>query len=126
MDNKDEHQKILFANCISQGEALMSGSSVNDQLPGYKYIAGNKPSTTIIYDKLTPRTMGMLLAMYEHRTFVQACIWKINPFDQWGVELGKQISKSIVNEMNDNENTLSHDASTVELIRRYRDYHKQK
>ena len=125
-DNRDEHQKILFANCIAQGEALMIGNSENKQLPGYKHIGGNKPSTTIIYDKLTPRTVGMLLAMYEHRTFVQACIWNINPFDQWGVELGKQISISVVNELNNNENTLSHDPSTVELIRRYRDYHSRK
>ena len=125
-EKKDEHQKILFANCIAQSAALMSGSSENDQLPGFKYIAGNKPSTTIIFDKLTPRTLGMLLAMYEHRTFVQACIWNINPFDQWGVELGKQLSKTIVNDMNSKENVLPHDPSTVELIRRYRDYHKQK
>lgn len=126
MDSKDEHQKILFANCIAQGEALMSGSSGNGPLPGYKYIAGDKPSTTIIYEKLTPRTLGMLLAMYEHRTFVQACIWNINPFDQWGVELGKQISKSVVNELNNGESKFTHDSSTIELIRRYRDYHKQK
>ena len=127
MDNNDEHQKILFANCIAQSEALMSGSSENNRSPGYKYIAGNKPSTTIIYDMLTPRTLGMLLAMYEHRTIVQACIWKINPFDQWGVELGKEISKTIVNDLNDGGNNISsHNSSTVELIKRYRDYHNQR
>jgi glucose-6-phosphate isomerase len=124
--HKDEHQKILFANCIAQGEALMTGNCKSGQLPGYKIIAGNKPSTTIICEKLTPRTLGMLLAMYEHRTFVQACIWQINPFDQWGVELGKQISKTVRDDLDNSANVLTHDPSTIELINRYREYYKQK
>ena len=111
-----DHQEILFANCIAQGEALMAG---NTDTQGHKAINGNKPSTTIIYDQLTPYTLGMLLAMYEHRTFVQAAIWNINPFDQWGVELGKKISVSIKNELQGLRADTTHDSSTFQLIKNY-------
>ena len=126
MGERNNHQEILYANCIAQSEALMLGNSENKQLPRYKHVAGNRPSTIIIYDTLTPRTLGMLLAMYEHRTFVQACIWNINPFDQWGVELGKQISGTILDDLVGNGNASTHDSSTTELIKKYRDYHNRK
>jgi len=115
--DREEHQKILVANCIAQGEALMAGN--NSDAPGYKDIPGNKPSTTIMYGQLTPYTMGMLLAMYEHRTFVQSVIWNINPFDQWGVELGKKISAAIKNELREQRSDTTHDSSTTNLMRHY-------
>lgn len=111
-----EHQDILVTNCIAQGEALMAG---NADAQGHKAISGNKPSTTIMYDQLTPYTLGMLLAMYEHRAFVQAAIWNINPFDQWGVELGKKFSASIKNELQEQNTETTHDSSTTSLINHY-------
>jgi glucose-6-phosphate isomerase len=113
---QQEHQDILVANCIAQGEALMTG---NSDKQGYKMIKGNKPSTTIMYEQLSPYTLGMLLAMYEHRTFVQAAIWNINPFDQWGVELGKKISASIKNELQEQRTDTTYDSSTTNLINYY-------
>ncbi|MBI4005765.1 MAG: glucose-6-phosphate isomerase, partial [Gammaproteobacteria bacterium] len=123
-DEKDHH-RILLANCIAQSEALMMGNiDENTQNAShYKFIAGNKPSTTILYESLTPATLGALLAMYEHRTYVQGCIWNINSFDQWGVELGKTIADSIANELKRQKISPSHDASTLKLIERYRDRH---
>jgi len=120
-EERKEHQEILVANCIAQGEALMSGNShlFDGAKPDYKTIPGNNPSTTIMYDQLTPYTLGLLLALYEHRTFVQASIWNINPFDQWGVELGKKISVSIRKELSGEDMNTTHDQSTVNLIRRY-------
>jgi glucose-6-phosphate isomerase len=120
-ENQKEHQNILVANCIAQGEALMAGNSHNQDKnePGYKKIPGNNPSTTIMYDQLTPYTLGMLLALYEHRTFVQASIWNINPFDQWGVELGKNISASLNKALTSQNTFTDHDSSTINLIKRY-------
>ena len=112
---------ILLANCLAQSEALMLGNSLS---PGKgkqacKTITGNKPSTTILYERLTPETLGMLLALYEHRTYVQACLWNINAFDQWGVELGKTLATTISGELNERKITHPHDASTRSLIGRY-------
>jgi len=120
-EDQKAHQDILVANCIAQGEALMAGNShmLSEIKPDYKIIPGNKPSTTIMYGQLTPYTLGMLLAMYEHRTFVQASIWNINPFDQWGVELSKKISASIIDELDDHKTNSTHDSSTSNLIKRY-------
>ncbi len=123
--DEKNHHRILLANCIAQGEALMLGN-VNENTQNvshYKFIAGNKPSTTILYESLTPATLGALLAMYEHRTYIQGCIWNINSFDQWGVELGKTIADSIANELKGQKISPSHDASTLKLIERYRDRH---
>jgi glucose-6-phosphate isomerase len=111
------HRDIMIANCIAQGEALMAGN--NAAASGYRNIPGNKPSTTIAYDQLTPYTLGMLLAMYEHRTFVQAVIWNINPFDQWGVELGKKISDSIKKAIISKKPDSLRDSSTTRLVKRY-------
>jgi glucose-6-phosphate isomerase len=82
---------------------------------------GNRPSSTILADRLTPETLGKLIALYEHSVFTQGAIWNINPFDQWGVELGKQLAKQIVPELESaSEPALQHDSSTNALIRRYR------
>jgi len=116
----DEQHKILLANCFAQSKALMTGNIGNNHKPeSYQKISGNKPSTTIIYNELSPKVLGSLLAMYEHRTFVQGHIWNINSFDQWGVELGKKFANSIADELNGNEINTTHDASTKELIARY-------
>jgi glucose-6-phosphate isomerase len=112
------HHKVV-ANCLAQAQALMLGRE-NAKEP-HRNFPGNRPSTTIIYDDLTPRTLGMLLALYEHRTFVQAKIWGINPFDQWGVELGKTLADEIIIEF-EGASSMSpdHDPSTARLIEYYR------
>ncbi len=104
-----EHQRILLANFFAQGEALMRGKTVAEaraelvaqglsgealeRLLPHKLFPGNRPSNSIMYRKLTPRTLGSLIALYEHKIFVQGIIWNINSFDQWGVELGKQLAQ---------------------------------
>ena len=80
---------------------------------------GNRPTTTILLDALTPHTLGMLLALYEHKVFVQSVIWGINAFDQWGVELGKQLGKTVLIEIESGGKISTHDASTNGLINRY-------
>ena len=79
--------ELLVANCLAQGEALMQGET-NTAEP-HRHFDGNRPSTTILYDRLDPYTLGMLLALYEHKTFAEAAIWGINPFDQWGSNSAK-------------------------------------
>lgn len=117
---EETHHNLLLANCLAQGEALMNGNldKSADQKP-YNKVNGNNPSTTIAYHKLTPQMLGMLLAMYEHRTFVQAVIWDINPFDQWGVELGKKISGNIKTSLENNSSDKALDATTTELLNHY-------
>ena len=111
------HHKMV-ANCIAQSKALMQGQE-NPQQP-WRNFPGNRPSTTIMYRDLTPYNLGMLLAMYEHRTFVQAMIWNINPFDQWGVELGKVLAREIIGEFEEGEIDESrHDGSTVQLMKHF-------
>ena len=113
-----DHHTKLVANCFAQSKALMLGQENNEK--PYRNFTGNRPSTTICYKKLTPRTLAMLLALYEHRTYVQAMIWDINPFDQWGVELGKQLTKEIIDELAGETNSESqHDLSTLMLINHY-------
>jgi glucose-6-phosphate isomerase len=116
-DSNQEQHNLLLANCIAQSKALMLGNDSDTQ--PYKTIAGNKPSTTILYERLTPEILGMLLALYEHRTYVQACLWNINAFDQWGVELGKILATDIQTDLNDHHAGSGHDASTYHLILRY-------
>jgi glucose-6-phosphate isomerase len=122
-ENKRHHQELL-ANCLAQSAALMNGHIKADQA-SYKNIPGNRPSTTILLDELSPATLGSLLCLYEHRCFVQAHIWNINPFDQWGVELGKNITKQISEELRhgrENKSTddnVIHDSSTERLISFY-------
>lgn len=91
------HHRRLLAACLAQGQALMEGRT--DPERPYRSTHGDQPSTTIIYDDLTPEVLGMLLALYEHRTFVHAALLDINPFDQWGVELGKELARDIVRDL---------------------------
>ncbi|MGH8119331.1 MAG: glucose-6-phosphate isomerase [Gammaproteobacteria bacterium] len=116
---REQHQQLL-ANCIAQSKALMLGNSTGPDAEKRKckIMHGNKPSTTILYERLTPATLGKLLALYEHRTCVQACLWNINAYDQWGVELGKTIAAGINAELNGGSSNPTHDASTRELLRR--------
>lgn len=98
--DKDAHRKLM-ANCIAQSEALMKGTYGKFVENGFKSFEGNKPSTTLVIKKLTPESLGQLLALYEHKTFVQGVIWNICSFDQWGVELGKKIANSILSSLED-------------------------
>ena len=110
--------ELLVANCLAQGEALMQGRT--DTAEPHQHFDGNRPSTTILYERLDPYTLGLLLAMYEHKTFVEAAIWGINPFDQWGVELGKTLARRIAGELAGSEAPGPHDSSTKQLLDRYR------
>jgi len=90
------------------------------ELAPHKTFPGNRPTTSIVFKKLTPRTLGMLIAMYEHKIFVQGIIWEIFSFDQWGVELGKQLAKKIEPELASQGPVTTHDVSTNALINRYK------
>jgi glucose-6-phosphate isomerase len=91
-----------------------------EALAQQKAFAGNKPTTSILYQKLTPRTLGMLIALYEHKIFTQGIIWGINSFDQWGVELGKQLASAIIPELEAPGAVTTHDSSTRGLINAYK------
>ncbi len=123
-----EHHAILMANMLAQGEALAFGKTAEqlaaegvaaDLIP-HRTFGGNRPSSTILADRLTPAILGALVALYEHSVFVQGTIWGINPFDQWGVELGKVLAARIIPELTDAATPLAHDSSTNNLIRRFR------
>jgi len=114
-----DHHDLLIANVFAQAEALAFGRDA----PGepYRHFPGNRPTNVILAQRLTPHALGTLVALYEHSVFAQGAIWGINSFDQWGVELGKQLAKAIIPELQaDEEPDLSHDSSTNNLIRRYR------
>lgn len=123
----DHHDKLM-ANVFAQGEALAMGKTADevkaegtpDDLVPHRVFEGNRPSNTILIEKLTPSVLGKLIALYEHSVFTQGVIWQINPFDQWGVELGKQLAKAIIPELSPGDAPLTHDSSTNELIQRYR------
>jgi glucose-6-phosphate isomerase len=124
----DQHD-LLMANLIAQGEALAFGKTADEvraegtpeALVPHRTFPGNRPSSTLLAQKLTPHTLGTLIALYEHSVFVQGVIWDIDSFDQWGVELGKQLAKTTIAELTaPDEPTLAHDSSTNTLIRRYR------
>jgi glucose-6-phosphate isomerase len=95
---------------------------VNELVP-HKTFPGNRPTTSILFTKLTPRTLGMLVAMYEHKIFTQGIVWDIFSFDQWGVELGKQLAKKIEPELESQGAVSSHDGSTNALINRYKKHY---
>ena len=123
------HHEILLANVFAQSEALAFGKTAEevkaeglpDWLVSHRIFDGNRPSTTMLADRLTPETLGKLVALYEHVVFTQATIWRINAFDQWGVELGKALAQRIIPELDPTtEPSLHHDSSTNNLIRRYR------
>jgi glucose-6-phosphate isomerase len=130
------HHRALMSNVFAQTEALMRGKTeqqayaelekegldegrIKELLP-YKVFPGNRPSSTFLFDELCPKTLGSIIALYEHKIFVQGVIWNVNSFDQWGVELGKQLAKNILHELNDAEQINSHDSSTNGLINRYK------
>ena len=131
-----DHHRILLSNFFAQPEALMkgktehearvelveafvSGAALEKLLP-HKVFAGNKPSNSIMLKKITPKSLGALIALYEHKIFVQGVIWNINSFDQWGVELGKQLAQKILPELKDAAQVTSHDSSTNGLINYYK------
>ncbi|UCD88538.1 MAG: glucose-6-phosphate isomerase [Desulfobacterales bacterium] len=127
-----DHHRILLSNFLAQTEALMKGKTEDEvreelqmqhlgeerieALLPYKTFQGNKPTNSIVFKQLTPRALGRLIAMYEHKIFVQGVIWNIYSFDQWGVELGKQLAKQILPELETDDNIVSHDASTNGLM----------
>ncbi|HLH30189.1 MAG TPA: glucose-6-phosphate isomerase, partial [Terriglobia bacterium] len=112
------HHDLLMANVFAQAEALAFGQTAPE---AHRVFPGNRPSNTILAEKLTPETLGKLVALYEHLVFTQGVIWNINSFDQWGVELGKVLAQRIVPELESaSDPSLAHDSSTDNLIRRYR------
>ena len=131
LNNIGDHHAKLMANLIAQSEALAFGKNqeelqqerVAPELIPFKTFSGNRPSSTIMADQLSPRNLGKLIAMYEHKIFVQGIIWDINSFDQWGVELGKVLAKKVLEELKNKEQTrLQHDSSTNQLIEKFRHY----
>jgi glucose-6-phosphate isomerase len=123
------HHDILMANLFAQTEALAFGKTpdqlraegVDDALIPHRTFDGNRPTSTILAERLTPHALGALVALYEHSVFTQGVIWGIDSFDQWGVELGKALAQKIVPELESAEDPeLEHDSSTNALIRRYR------
>ncbi len=123
------HHDMLLANVFAQGEALAFGKTAEEvqaeatpaALVAHRVFEGNRPSNTILADRLTPQVLGSLVALYEHAVFTQGAIWNINPFDQWGVELGKALAQAIIPELESQAApALHHDSSTNALIRRYR------
>jgi glucose-6-phosphate isomerase len=133
----DDHHRILLSNFFAQTEALMRGKTEDevrkelaaegmkgaalDALVPHKRFDGNRPTNSILFQKLTPRTLGSLIALYEHKIFTQGVIWNINSFDQWGVELGKQLAKAILPELAKPDRISSHDSSTNGLINYYKE-----
>lgn len=129
LDPVADHQELLLASLFAQAEALAFGQTaeelraagVSEELVAHRACEGNRPSSVILGDRLTPHALGALVALYEHAVFAQATVWGIDPFDQWGVELGKTLAQRIVPELRSaDEPELAHDSSTNALIRRYR------
>lgn len=132
----EDHQQMLLSNFFAQTEALMNGKNVETviseltqagmnqdeirQLIPHKIFKGNRPTNSILYKQLTPNVLGSLIAMYEHKVFVQGVVWGLNSFDQWGVELGKQLANKILPELITTDEINSHDASTNGLINYYK------
>ena len=125
-----KHHHWLQASALSQSEALLRGRSLRelddpeDPYAIHRLVPGNRPSTTIVLDRLTPESLGWLIALYEHKVYCQSLIWQINPFDQWGVELGKVLATQIHAELSGG-GEARHDASTAGLIRHLRDQHSK-
>jgi glucose-6-phosphate isomerase len=124
-----DHHDILMSNVFAQTQALAFGKTADEvraegtpeEVVPHRVMEGNRPSNTILAERLEPRTLGALVALYEHSVFTQGTIWGIDSFDQWGVELGKVLARQIVPELQAAEEPeLDHDSSTNALIRRYR------
>ena len=129
-----EHHDILSSNVFAQAQALAFGRTAEEvraqgtpeAVVAHKVMEGNRPTNTILADRLTPHSLGTLVALYEHSVFTQGTIWSIDSFDQWGVELGKELARRIVPELTSAaEPRLEHDSSTNALIRRYRSLRMQ-
>lgn len=134
--NIANHRQSLMSNVFAQTEALMKGKTEDearcemqasglaeediDRLLPYRVFPGNQPTNTILFDELTPYTLGALVALYEHKVFVQGVVWNINSFDQWGVELGKQLAATILPELESDRDIYTHDCSTNGLINYYK------
>ncbi len=131
-ERRPEHHEILLANCIAQSEALLRGKNADqvraelkargieddeaERLVPHRTFPGNRPSNTIVLRQLDPRSLGALIALYEHKVFTQGAIWNINSFDQWGVELGKQLANGVLEDLKARNASGGHDASTARLI----------
>ena len=127
-----QHHRVLFSNCLAQTKALMLGKTYSEavdemkaagrsdreieEVIEHKVFEGNKPSNTIMFERLTPKTLGAIMAMYEHKVFVQGVVWNINSFDQWGVEYGKVLAGEIQLDLSHRESATHHDSSTNGLI----------
>lgn len=119
---------MLASNFFAQAEALMVGKTPEEvktegapeELVNHKTFLGNRPTTSILAQKITPATLGALIVYYEHVTFTEGAIWNINSFDQWGVELGKSLAKKILAELDESKESSSHDASTSGLINAFK------
>ena len=136
-----EHHNMLLSNFFAQTEALMKGKSEKEaveelrqsgkseeeirELAPFKIFKGNRPTNSILCKKITPRTLGSLIAMYEHKIFVQGVVWNIFGFDQWGVELGKQLAGNILPELYDDQKVASHDSSTNGLINMFKEMRRE-
>lgn len=134
LNSLGRHHDILLANVFAQAEALAFGKTAEqvkaegtlERIVPHRVFEGNRPSNTILAQRLTPETLGKLIALYEHSVYTQGVIWNIDSFDQWGVELGKVLAQRIIPELEDkNEPKLGHDSSTNALIRRYRKHKTQ-
>ncbi|HMM63782.1 MAG TPA: glucose-6-phosphate isomerase, partial [Mesorhizobium sp.] len=126
------HHDLLLANCVAQSEALMKGRTLEEaraqmlakgmkeeevgRVAPHRVFSGNRPSVTILYDKLDPRMLGRLIALYEHRVFVEGTLYDINSFDQWGVELGKELATSLLPVVEGKQDAGNRDASTAGLV----------
>ena len=135
-----DHHQWLYANCLSQSQALMLGKTRAEaeaelrdkgaseeevqKLASHKVIPGNRPSNTLVVERISPRRLGALVALYEHKVFVQSVVWGINAFDQWGVELGKELGKGVYNRLVGSEENPAEDASTQGLINYFRGRHR--
>lgn len=135
------HHEILLSNFFAQTEALMKGKTKDEaraeilaggmdpeaaeRLLPHKIFEGNRPTNSILFNKLDPKTLGALVALYEHKIFVQGIVWNINSYDQWGVELGKQLAKAILPELDGDAPVASHDSSTNGLINYYKGYRRE-
>jgi glucose-6-phosphate isomerase len=124
-----DHHDLLMSNVFAQAEALAFGRTeeevraegTSDTVVPHRVMQGNRPTNVILAEELTPRTLGSLVALYEHSVFTQGVVWELDSFDQWGVELGKVLAARIIPELeSDAEPDLEHDSSTNALIRRYR------
>lgn len=137
--NLPEHHKILISNFLAQPKALMHGKNIDEVksdlnakecedsvFVASKVFDGNKPSNSFLFKKLTPKTLGSLITLYEHKIFVQGVIWNINSFDQMGVQLGKVLATVILPELNNDDEIISHDCSTNALINAYKSWHLMK